>query len=249
MSAPEDLHEWISFEDPGEYRTWLFDATYLRSNYTCIYGAGCQGIADEPDPDAMAGCCSHGAHFVDRADLANVEERFERLGKRHMQYRKQARKHGFWAEGDPAEDDEGVPRPTFTTRVVDGGCIFLNRPGFEGGAGCALHVAAVEAGERPMDWKPQVCWQVPIRLEDSVDDSGHVTSRVREWKRRDWGEGGQDFGWWCTDTDDAFVGAVPLYVSARDELVELIGESIYDLLVEQLERPHWVPLPHPATRR
>ncbi len=75
------------------------------------------------------------------------------------------------------------------------------------------------------------------------------TSRVREWKRRDWGEGGQDFGWWCTDTDDAFVGAVPLYVSARDELVELIGESIYDLLVEQLERPHWVPLPHPATRR
>ncbi len=249
MSAPEDLHEWISFEDPDEHRTWLFDATYLRSNYTCIYGAGCQGIGDEPDPGAMAGCCSLGAHFVDRDDLANVEAHVERVGKRHWQFRKRARKDGFWAEGDPSEDDEGVLQPTFTTRLEDGGCIFLNRPGFEGGVGCALHIAAVEAGERPMDWKPQVCWQVPIRLEDSVDESGHVNSRVREWKRRDWGTGGDDFAWWCTDTDDAFVGHEPLYRSARDELVELVGASIYELLAEQLERPGWVPLPHPAVRR
>ena len=57
-------------------------------------------------------------------------------------------------------------------------CIFLNRPGFEGGAGCALHIAALEAGERPMDWKPSVCWQVPIRLEHSTDEIGppHVTA-------------------------------------------------------------------------
>jgi len=29
------------------------------------------------------------------------------------------------------------------TRVIDKTCIFLNRPGFEGGAGCALHLAAL----------------------------------------------------------------------------------------------------------
>ncbi len=249
MSAPDDLHEWISFEDPEEHRTWLFDATYLRSNYTCIYGCGCKGIEETPDPDAMKGCCSFGAHFVDRDDLANVQARFDRVGKQHMQFRKKARKRDFWQEGDPWENEDGELEPTFTTRTVDGACIFLNRPGFEGGVGCALHIAAEAAGERPLDWKPQVCWQVPIRMEDSVDDVGHVTTRIREWKRRDWGDGGEDFGWWCTDTDDAFVGTEPLYVSARDDLVALMGEVIYELLVEQLERPGWVPLPHPAVRR
>ena len=49
------------------------------------------------------------------------------------------------------------------TRVVDGACIFLNRTGFAGGAGCALHLAAFDAGESPIDFKPSVCWQLPIR--------------------------------------------------------------------------------------
>ncbi len=109
-------------------------------------------------------------------------------------------------------------------------------------------MAALDAGERPLDWKPNVCWQVPIRLEHSTDENGHVTSRLREWKRRDWGEGGDDFHWWCTEAAEAFVGTDPVYVSSRDEIVELVGAPIYELLVEQLERPGWTPLPHPALR-
>ncbi|MCI4361418.1 MAG: hypothetical protein L3J91_06900, partial [Thermoplasmata archaeon] len=62
------------------------------------------------------------------------------------------------------------------TRIVDEACIFLNRPGFPGGAGCALHRAALEQGERPLDWKPDVCWQLPLRREDSVGESGRVTT-------------------------------------------------------------------------
>ena len=85
------------------------------------------------------------------------------------------------------------------TRLVDDACIFLNRPGSPQGAGCALHVAALEAGERPLDWKPNVCWQLPLRLEHSTDENGHVTSRLRDWKRRDWGDGGHEFHWWCTE--------------------------------------------------
>ena len=50
-------------------------------------------------------------------------------------------------------------------RVVDGACIFLNRPGFAGGAGCALHLAALAADESPIDWKPSVCWQLPIKVD------------------------------------------------------------------------------------
>ena len=94
-----------------------------------------------------------------------------------------------------------------------------------------------------------MCWQVPIRLEHSTDDNGHETSRLREWKRRDWGEGGADFHWWCTESPEAFVGERPVYVESRDEIVELVGQQVYDTLVVLLERPEWIPLPHPALRR
>ncbi len=226
----------MSFEDPDEQRTWVFDASYLRSNYMCIYGCGCKGILDEPAPELQHGCCSHGAHFVDDDDIANLTRHAERLTPEQWQFHKKGRskkgkgKKGHLAEGEPEADGS----PVTTTRVVDGACIFLNRVGFDGGVGCALHIAALEAGERPMDWKPSVCWQVPLRLEHSTDESGHVTSRLREWKRRDWGEGGSEFGWWCTEEPDAFVGAQPLYVSAKDEIVELVGEHVYHALVQQL---------------
>ena len=98
-----------------------------------------------------------------------------------------------------------------------------------------------------MDWKPSVCWQVPIRLEHSTDESGHVTSRLREWKRRDWGEGGDEFGWWCTEEPDAFVGSEPLYVSAKDDIVELVGEHIYDLMVSAARAPELGAAPPPGS--
>ncbi|MEO6570931.1 MAG: hypothetical protein ABIO83_05235 [Ilumatobacteraceae bacterium] len=243
------VHEWVSFDDPGEQRTWVFDATYLRSNHRCIYGEGCQGVLDAPAAELMQGCCSYGAHFVDDDDVQNVVRAFVRVEPRQMQFHAKAVKGGFLRPGDAADaTDDGAVAPT-VTRLVDDACIFLNRPGFEGGVGCALHIAATEVGERPLDWKPNVCWQVPIRLEHSTDDNGHVTSRLREWKRRDWGEGGDDFHWWCTEAPEAFSGAEPVYVSSRDEIIELVGPVVYDLMVEQLERADWVPLPHPTLRR
>ena len=42
--------------------------------------------------------------------------------------------------------------------------------------------------------------------------------------------------------------ASPVYVASRDEIVELVGEPIYDLMVEQLERADWVPIAHPTVR-
>jgi hypothetical protein len=244
-APPDDLHEWISFEDADEQRTWLFDATYLRSNHRCIYGEGCQGVLDGPAEEQMQGCCSYGAHFVDDDDVQTVVRAFVKVRPEHMQFHAKAVRGGFLRPGEPGTDGQ----PTTVTRLVDDACIFLNRPGFDGGVGCALHIAALATGERPLDWKPNVCWQVPMRLEHSTDDNGHVTSRLREWKRRDWGDGGAEFHWWCTDAPDAFVGTEPVYVSSRDEIVELVGASNYQRLVEQLERPGWVPVPHPAVRR
>jgi hypothetical protein len=240
-APPDDLHEWVSFEDPDEDRTWIFDVTYLMSNWSCIYGNGCQGVLTGPAEELAQGCCSYGAHFMDDDDVATVVASAARLTNEQWQFRKRAEKKGLLAR---------EPDGTQTTRVVEGACIFLNRPGFAGGVGCALHIGALEAGERPLDWKPDVCWQVPVRLQEHTDDHGHVTSTIREWKRRDWGEGGLEFHWWCTDSPEAFVGKKPVYQYLRDEIVELAGETVYDLLVAQLKaRSSRSYLPHPAVRR
>ena len=244
-AEPEEIREWVSFADPSEHRTWVFDATFLRSSYMCIYGAGCQGVLDADAAELEQGCCSYGAHFVDEDDVANLVKAFVRLEPRHMQFHAEARADGFLDAGEPAADGA----PVTVTRLVDDACIFLNRPGFAAGAGCALHIAALEAGERPLDWKPNVCWQVPIRLEHSTDENGHVTSRLRDWKRRDWGEGGAEFHWWCTESPEAYVGHEPVYVSARDEITELVGAEIYELLVDVLEQPREPALPTPVALR
>ena len=67
---PADAHEWVSFEDPDEERTWVFDVTFLTSAWSCIYGNGCPGVLTGPAPELEHGCCSYGAHFVDKAELA-----------------------------------------------------------------------------------------------------------------------------------------------------------------------------------
>ena len=239
--APLDLPRvWVEFTDPDDAgQRFRCDLTWLTSSWTCIFGTGCRGIyADRPDD----GCCTLGAHFTDGADLDRVSAVVAELGEDEWQYHDVGTATG--RRRDWTEKEDGARK----TRVVDGACIFLNRPGFEGGTGCALHIAALEAGERPLDWKPNVCWQVPIRLEHSTDDNGHVTSRLREWKRRDWGDGGAEFHWWCTEAPEAFSAAEPVYKTSRDEIVELVSQPIYDLMVEQLERPNWVPLPHPTVR-
>jgi hypothetical protein len=240
--VPEDLHEWVSFEDPEEERTWVFDVTFLTSPWRCIFGDGCEGVLTGPAADLEQGCCSYGAHFVDEDDEATTLAFAERLTPAQWQHIDLATKKGGATKRNKAGE--------IKTRVVDGACIFLNRPGFPGGGGCALHRAALEAGERPLDWKPDVCWQLPLRLDDQTDDDGHVTSTLREWKRRDWGAGGAEFHWWCTEDPEAFVDHGMVYETNRDEIVEMVGETAYALLAEHLRaRGTDRLLPHPALKR
>ena len=240
---PDDLHEWISFEDPDEDRTWLFDVTFLTSPWTCIYGRGCQGVLTGPAEELQQGCCSYGAHFVDEDDEAKTLAFAERLTDEQWQFREVSERRGGPTKTNKAGE--------IKSRLVDNACIFLNRPGFEGGIGCALHKGALDAGERPLDWKPAVCWQLPLRLEDNTaDEDGHVITTLREWKRRDWGEGGAEFHWWCTEDPEAFADKRPVYETLRDEIVEMVGQAVHDQLVEQLSArsAHSQYLPHPALR-
>ena len=71
--SPADAHEWVSFEDPTEARTWRFDVTFLLSHWECIFGNGCQGVLTAPAPELAQGCCSYGAHMTGDEDVARVE--------------------------------------------------------------------------------------------------------------------------------------------------------------------------------
>ena len=241
MARPADRHEWLSFEDPDEERTWVFDLTFLLSRWTCIFGAGCKGVLTEDAPELMQGCCSYGAHFTDKADRERVVGAAETLTPEQWQFHAQGQR-----KGPVKQQKDG----SWITRQADNACIFLNRPGFPGGAGCALHRAAIERGVSYIELKPDVCWQLPLRRVDTTDDLGHVWSTLREWKRRDWGDGGFDFSWWCTESPDAFVGEQTVLASARDEIIELCGEQTYELLLDAVaERLATAPvLPHPAVR-
>ena len=64
---------------------------------------------------------------------------------------------------------------------------------------------------------------------------GRVTSVVRQWDRRHWGEGGDEFHWWCTEDPEAFVGHEPVYVSMRTELETMAGKKIYKRLAAYLD--------------
>lgn len=240
--APIDLHEWMSFEDEEEDRTWVWDLTFLTSNWTCLYGRGCPGILDGPAPEREEGCCSYGAHFTDAADRARVEAKLAELEPGEWQLQAKAAGKGPIFVNKAGET---------MSRIVDGACIFLNRPDHPGGAGCALHGAALRRGESIVDWKPEVCWQVPLRRQDDTDVYGHVTSTIREWKRRDWGPGGADFHWWCTETHEAFVGTKQVWETCEDELVALTSRRAYGLLRDSLRSRSGTAatrLPHPALK-
>jgi hypothetical protein len=239
-SAPT-AHEWISFDDPDELRTWVFDVTFLLSKWQCIFGRGCQGVLTGPAPELAQGCCSYGAHFTDRADVARVKAAAKTLQPDQWQFLTAGRRGGILrTEADG----------TKVTRLVEGACVFLNRPGFPGGPGCALHRAALDRGLEPLDLKPDVCWQLPLRREDETASDGRVTSTIAQWDRKHWGDGGDEFHWWCTEAPEAFTGTKAVYETLRPELTAMVGEVVYAQLLSYLEERHrsGTPLPHPAVR-
>jgi len=80
-----------------------------------------------------------------------------------------------------------------------------------------------------------------------------VTSVVRQWDRRHWGEGGQEFHWWCTEDPEAFIGAEPVYRTMRTELETMAGTKVYKRLAAYLDGRTGpgvtvTLLPHPAVR-
>jgi hypothetical protein len=216
---------WVEFEDPADdTQRYKCDLTWLTSRWSCIFGAGCRGIyAGRPDD----GCCTLGAHFSDRADEKRVRTFVKLLGPDDWQFHSVGRRGNAWIE----TDDDGERK----TAVHDGACIFLNRPGFPGGQGCALHGWALRNDRHPLETKPNVCWQLPVRrLFREVtrsDDTSYTEVTITEYDRRGWGAGGHDLDWYCSGNTEAHAATDPVYLSYRAELVELMGPQAYQVLL------------------
>ena len=90
-----------------------------------------------------------------------------------------------------------------------------------------MHLAAIDAGESPVEWKPSVCWQLPIKVdwEPGADDTEVAT--VRRWSRRDWGEIGETMEWCCTEGSLAYHGDRPVIDSLARELEAVVGTDVY----------------------
>lgn len=232
---------WIEFTDPANAEQVLrCDLTWLTSRWTCIFGRGCPGVYSSRPDD---GCCTHGAHFSDDEDEARVHRFAEALGPDEWQLRADGRENG-----SVETDGEGERK----TRVVDGACIFLNRPGFPGGTGCALHLHALRTGRHPLETKPDVCWQVAIRRAyrtvERPDGTSYLEVTITEYDRRAWGSGGHEMDWYCTGSPDAHVAIEPVYISCEAELRELIGDEAYAELAGHCHAYLDARLPlHPAT--
>ena len=245
---------WVEFGDPDTdddppQTVFRCDLTWLTSSWTCVFGRGCRGI-DATRPDD--GCCSVGAHFSDRDDERRVARAVKRLTPEQWQHR-DAGRGNRWR----ATDDDGAR----TTAVVDGACVFLNRPGwapgtFADGAGCALHLLALAEGRPPLETKPDVCWQLPIRRSyrtvERPDGTSYLEVTIAEYDRRGWGPGGHDLDWFCSDSPLAHVGADPVFRALRAELVELLGAAAYAVLAGHCEgalaaRRSLPVVVHPAT--
>ncbi len=222
--------EWVTLVDPADaHRHYTFDVSFLLSNYTCIYGAGCQGVRED-GPDETVGCCLHGAYLNEDDDGDELQRLVdEELSPETMQFHAEARQRGVLETDD--EDEQH-------TRRHEGACIFQNRAGFEAGMGCALHHLAEGRGEHHMTYKPTVCWQLPLHrtIDERTANDGETLQvhTIAAFERGHWGEGGSDFGWYCLDDDQAFVSSRPVFVSMEMELRAMVGDLVYDELSEHL---------------
>jgi hypothetical protein len=213
MNAPSEPDDVDYVEIHHDDTTWRFDRSFLGSHWNCIWGRGCQGILASPAEHLAQGCCSVGAGLDGIDEARNLAALAATLPAELFQYADEAAIGGLFADAEYRN-----------TRVVDGACILLNRPGFAGGAGCALHLGALAAGESPIDWKPSVCWQLPLHLEWAQTDHGEVATLTR-WRREHWGD--EEMAWWCTEAPEAYTASAPVVESMENELTAMVGETVY----------------------
>ena len=75
------------------------------------------------------------------------------------------------------------------------------------------------------------------QLDRDEEDDDSVTSVLTEFGREGWGEGGEEFAWWCTEAAEAFTAHEPVYRSMETELRLMLGDDVYDEIVKYCDCP------------
>lgn len=255
---PDFPRDWFEFTHPEDpLHVFSCDLTWLESHWGCGFGTpACRGI-DSTSPSV--GCCNHGAFMCDEEDREQLLDAVRRMPARYWQLRPtgvdthlKPEELEPWLEWDELDDE-----PALRTKVVDGACIFANRDG----SGCALHQWGVDNGEDLTVVKPEVCWQLPLRRleawEERADGEEILRTTITEYERRGWGNGGEDFDWYCTTAPACHKNAQPLWQSCEAELRALMGDECFEVLAGHLREratlfdaqglPPAALNPHPAT--
>lgn len=246
---PDFPREWFEFMNPEDpEHTFQIDLTWIESFWSCQFGTdSCSGIDSE---QSDIGCCVHGAYLADETDRDQLYNAVAQMPAKYWQNRPNG-VDAYLEEADPIQlepwlewgeldDEDGEPEPSLKTLTTDGACIFANRTGWPTGTGCAIHQWAVEEGRDLTVEKPEVCWQVPLRRNEAYEDRSDGVEILRtvigEYDRRGWGNGGEDFDWWCTGDSACHTSAVPMWQSYEAELIALMGKASYDVLAEHCRR-------------
>jgi len=248
-AAPDFPREWFEFVNPEDpHHTFQIDLTWLESFWSCQFGTDRCGGIDRSQPDV--GCCVHGAYLADETDRDQLYNAVAEMPAKYWQnrpdnvdaYLREADPVALepWLVWDELDDEDGEPEPALKTPVVGGACIFANRAGWPTGTGCAIHQWAVAEGRDLTVEKPEVCWQVPLRRNEAYEDRSDGVEILRtvigEYDRRGWGNGGEDFDWWCTGDSTCHTSDVPMWRSYEAELVALMGRPSYDVLADHCRR-------------
>src|SRR5690606_1272763 len=159
-----------------------------------------------------------GAHFSDEEDEARVAGFVAQLSPADwQQHPGREVQVDDWVE----LDGDGERKTRTTVLAGQRSCVFANRSDFAAGEGCALHGLALQQGRNPLETKPDVCWQLPIRRTfrevERMDGSSYTEVSITEYDRRGWGAGGHDLDWYCSGNTEAHVAMEPLYVTNEAE--------------------------------
>lgn len=242
--------DWLEFthqfnpEDPSDVRRYRLDTSWLLSHHHCIYGQGCPSILIT-GATSYGGCCQIGAVMSSRDDKKKVAKFVKRLTSSDTERTPEELKD--WCDTERDEDGRAI---SWHTKVVNGNCIFTNVGTADAPRGCSLHALALrlnnENGEdvTPLDTKPHVCWLLPnaALVENAEDtDDGIMVITVTSHKASWWTPAPDNHtsnmngpGWLCTETGDAFNGAMPVYVEYEAELRKELGDRAYEAMAEIL---------------
>ena len=141
--VPDDLHEWVSFEDPHEDRTWVFDVTFLTSPWTCIYGRGLPGRPHRAGrPSSSRGAAATAPTSPTRTTQATMLAARRAPAPRRSG---SSTTSGSRTAGPTKTNKAGEIGPASSTAPASSS----TGPGFAGGAGCALHTARARRRRAP----------------------------------------------------------------------------------------------------